>query len=307
MQDQVIGSLPENRIRNQGVGNILFPGRPPLAVLCWIQVWTAVWVLGACGGEDDGAIARDAAVDGLADRGSALDARADAAGPWDAAPDAALDAGVAPCPEDMVQMSENTCMDRYEAPNREGALPLVMYSFDEAASWCAYRGKRLCYDDEWTLACAGPGGNSYPYGDQYQAGVCNDDKQWRTYNQDLLNLWPWSLDTDTVESLDQLLDRVRAVSSDAAQAADHVESLYQADPSGSHAGCVGGAGVFDLEGNVEEWTRRRDGGEDQFHGNLKGRYWAEPRTCQSNVTVHGDAFRFYEIGFRCCRDVTQPH
>jgi len=65
---------------------------------------------------------------------------------------------------------------------------------------------------------------------------------------------------------------------------------------------VGVAGAYDLCGNVEEWTRRRDGGEPQFHGKLKGRYWAETRTCQNGVISHGDGFRFYEIGFRCCRD-----
>jgi len=205
----------------------------------------------------------------------------------------------------MAQVSPNLCMDRYEAPNRPGALPFVMFSFNEAASWCAHRGKRLCFDDEWTQACAGPADFAYPYGQDYRAGVCNDDKTWKTYNQNLLNQWPWNLETDTVENLDELLDRVRSVSSQAAAAADHVAFLYQADPSGSHQGCVADGQVFDLEGNVEEWTRRRDGGQSDFHGNLKGRYWSEPRTCQSNVTVHGDTFRFYEIGFRCCQTINE--
>ena len=87
--------------------------------------------------------------------------------------------------------------------------------------------------------------------------------------------------------------------------ADHVEAIYQGEPSGSNAGCVGPAEVYDLVGNVEEWTRRRDGGVPDFHGSLKGRYWAESRTCQSRVTTHGDYFRFYEIGFRCCLDVAE--
>jgi formylglycine-generating enzyme required for sulfatase activity len=67
-------------------------------------------------------------------------------------------------------------------------------------------------------------------------------------------------------------------------------------------GCTAGNGVFDLTGNIEEWTRRRDGGQANFHGNLKGRYWAETRTCQNSITTHGDTFRFDEIGFRCCRE-----
>jgi formylglycine-generating enzyme required for sulfatase activity len=197
-------------------------------------------------------------------------------------------------------------MDLYEAPNAIGELPFVMFHFDEAASWCAARGKRLCFDDEWTEACAGPQGWSWPYGDTHEPGVCNDDKTWLAYNQDLLNGWPWSVETDAIETLGQLLDTVRAVGAGAKAAADHVEALYQGTVAGAKPGCVGSAGVYDLEGNVEEWTRRRDGGEPSFHGNLKGRYWAEPRTCQQGVITHGDTFRFYEIGFRCCRDAQNP-
>jgi formylglycine-generating enzyme required for sulfatase activity len=76
--------------------------------------------------------------------------------------------------------------------------------------------------------------------------------------------------------------------------------LYQGEGGGENAGCVNEYRVFDLVGNVEEWTRRADGAGTDFHGALKGRYWAESRTCQSTVTTHGDTFRFYEIGFRCC-------
>jgi formylglycine-generating enzyme required for sulfatase activity len=96
---------------------------------------------------------------------------------------------------------------------------------------------------------------------------------------------------------------VSAVSTGAASAADHVESLYQGEGSGENEGCTNETGVSDLTGNVEEWTRRRDGGRPDFHGNLKGRYWADTRTCQNSITGHGDTFRFYEIGFRCCRDL----
>jgi formylglycine-generating enzyme required for sulfatase activity len=202
----------------------------------------------------------------------------------------------APCPPDMVALADS-CMDRYEAPGIAGALPLVMYTFDEAEAWCGARGRRLCFDDEWQSACEGPDGNAYPYGDTHQPGACRDDAVWRVYNQSLLNGWPASASTPDVTSLDELLTAARAVSPGAA---DHVESLYQGTGSGERTACVGAAGAHDLVGDVEEWTRRRDGGEPQFHGNLKGRYWAESRTCQSKVLVHGDSFRFYEIGFRCC-------
>ncbi len=241
-----------------------------------------------------------ALVGACSDQPAAVDAggaRADAARARDAA--APADAGA--CPADMALVG-NTCMDFYEAPNLPGALPLVMYDFHEAEAWCGARGKRLCFDDEWLAACAGPGGNAYPYGNTRVPGLCNDEQTWIAYDQTLLNGWPSGVSAPDVTSLDELFTRARAVSPTAAAAADHVAALYQGEGSGDNADCRGAAGVLDLVGNVEEWTRRRTSGGPEYDGNLKGRYWAESRTCQSNITVHADPFRFYEIGFRCCRD-----
>jgi sulfatase modifying factor 1 len=57
-------------------------------------------------------------------------------------------------------------MDKYEAPNIEGALPMVMQSAIDAQIWCKERGRRLCTEDEWDIACGLSG------------GPCNNDKQW---------------------------------------------------------------------------------------------------------------------------------
>jgi formylglycine-generating enzyme required for sulfatase activity len=245
--------------------------------------WLLILItLAACG--DDAARVRDA------------DAGQDAGDPGrDAAPDAASDAG---CPADMVD-NGGSCMDRYEAPNRAGALPLVMYSYLEAQKWCQAREKRLCYDDEWTRACAGPANLAYPYGATHVPSACNDSKTWIAYNQTELNFWPSGAASPTIASLDELY--AAANTGSGARAVTEVRRLYQGEGAGSFPRCVGPAGAYDLVGSAEEWTTRRDGGMTLFHGNLKGRYWAESRTCQGNVTTHGDAFRFYEIGFRCCR------
>jgi len=204
------------------------------------------------------------------------------------------------CPSDMVLVDGVVCMDRYEAPNVAGASPLVMLTFTESEAWCTARGKRLCFDDEWQSACEGEAGNAYPYGPTRVAGTCNDEETWRVYTQSLLSGWPYGLAVSSADTLDELYALARASGTQGTAAADHVASLYQAEGGGANAGCVGEAGVYDLVGNVEEWTRRRDGGTTDFHGKLKGRYWSESRTCQQGVTTHGDAFRFYEIGFRCC-------
>lgn len=219
--------------------------------------------------------------------------------PEDTPPDAPPPA----CPDDMSEVQSSFCIDRHEAPNLEGEPPLVMMSLIDARRWCEARGKRTCYDDEWTLACAGPTGTAYPYGATHQDGACQDGETWRVYTQSLLNGWPSSASSAEMDTLAEQLATARAAGPAGQAAANHVEALYQGALAGAHPGCGGAFGVYDLVGNVEEWTTRRDGGDGpDFTGALKGRYWAESRTCQSAVRNHGDGFRFYETGFRCCRD-----
>lgn len=65
------------------------------------------------------------------------------------------------------------CMDRFEYPNEEGSAPLTGVSFQQAVDACASEGKRLCTEPEWERACKGSAGSRYPYGDRFEAGVCN--------------------------------------------------------------------------------------------------------------------------------------
>src|SRR5262245_49094900 len=140
-------------------------------------------------------------------------------------------------------------MDLYEAPNQPGERPFVMFTFYEADRWCGARDKRLCFDDEWTRACAGEAGASYPYGDVREPGRCNDDQVWRLYEQPLLNGWPWGLAIEELTTLDALFAAARARGDAAAAAVDHVAWLYQGAEAGEHPDCTGPAGVFDLVGN----------------------------------------------------------
>jgi len=223
----------------------------------------------------------------------------------DAEPKAGKTPGTSPgsCPSGMVKgvtKSGSFCMDRYEAPGIKGEKPLVMYTFIEAEAWCKARNKRLCFDDEWLVACQGKAKSAYPYGITHKPGVCHDNVKWKAYNQAKLNGWPWTASTPDINTLDALYAKVSATNSKAKAAVEHVKWLYQGLGSGSKASCVNEVGAFDLVGNVEEWTRRRDGGKKDFHGSLKGRYWAHAKSCLHSVKSHGDAFRFYEVGFRCC-------
>ncbi len=56
------------------------------------------------------------------------------------------------------------CIDNYEWPNKVGETPVVMKNWYEARDACQSVGKRLCSQDEWTLACEGPERLPYPYG-----------------------------------------------------------------------------------------------------------------------------------------------
>ena len=178
---------------------------------------------------------------------------------------------------------DDFCIDRFEAPNRRNAKPLVMQSATDATAWCAARRKRLCTEDEWITACEGDEHVPYPYGTDHIEARCNDDKPWRKVDEASLAKWP------------------------AVEAKAQVKAAYQATPSGSKRNCVSRAGVADLTGNVEEWvvkTREHAGGRPNI---LIGCYWSgcygggKP-TCHSTNNAHGPEFRYYETGFRCCKD-----
>ncbi|HVO29684.1 MAG TPA: protein kinase [bacterium] len=69
--------------------------------------------------------------------------------------------------------TEAFCIDQMEFPNKEGEMPAVNVTFAQAQTACAKEGKRLCSEEEWERACKGNDGTRFPYGDKFQAGVCN--------------------------------------------------------------------------------------------------------------------------------------
>ena len=223
--------------------------------------------------------------DGGVDAAVALDAGASDAGAPDAAVDASSDAGAdaftpPPCPAEMVNFGE-FCMDRYEAPNEAGAMPLAMQSALSGEDWCADRGKRLCTEAEWVTACRGSSDCDFPYGETYERGRCNDDETWISPNWSALGTYP------------------------APAAVAEAERLYQAEPSGSNEGCVSEDGVYDLSANVAEWVRRSFPHTNNYDHVMKGCYWAgcfggAPPSCDFTNPAHPSGFRSYEAGFRCC-------
>ena len=76
------------------------------------------------------------------------------------------------------EVEKHFCIDEYEYPNEPGAIPMVMVSWYEARRLCEDHGKRLCGDDEWTLACEGSARLPYPYGWNRDRTACNIDHPW---------------------------------------------------------------------------------------------------------------------------------
>ncbi len=189
---------------------------------------------------------------------------------------------VSGCPGPVVGM--RFCIDTYEYPNQRGVRPAVMLDFHQASDACAREGKRLCTAREWTLACEGPDWWPHPYGHSRQSERCNVDQ---------LHRFPDAAALYAERTTSKELTR-----------------LDQREVSGKRAGCVSLYGVFDLTGNVDEWVvpdgPEHSAGENRSAG-LKGGYFGRVRNqCRPTTLAHGPDFRFYQVGFRCCRDVSRP-
>jgi formylglycine-generating enzyme len=170
------------------------------------------------------------------------------------------------------------CMDRFEYPNQKGSYPWILVNFHEAAELCADEGKRLCDEAEWTFACEGEEAMPYPYGYTRDPSVCIVDQMWRPFQEAAM--------------------RPR----DGVTARAEMDRLWQGVPSGSQPRCKSPFGVFDMTGNVDEWTRTvRDGERPSI---LKGGYWGPVRTrCRPSTRSHDENHMFYQQGFRCCANV----
>lgn len=168
------------------------------------------------------------------------------------------------------------CMDRFEAPNRAGAPPKIMQSLHDATAWCEKLGKRVCTEQEWELGCEGPDHLPLAYGWAVNVKLCNSNKPWKAVDFDAFGK-----------------------GREAAMA--EANRLWQGAPSGRYQTCVSPFGIYDMNGNVEEWVSSRPG--RPFPGALMGGFWAKPWTgCRGTNDAHQANFAFYETGFRCCKE-----
>src|SRR5690606_13944959 len=123
---------------------------------------------------------------------------------------------------------------RVAAVSLEGAVPQGYISGRHAQDACEEAGKRLCTNEEWLFACRGAEARIYPYGDTRLPGVCKDARALHPAIERFGTSadWIWSALGDAC--INQIPDSLA--------------------PTGSHPGCVTPEGVFDLMGNLHEWT-----------------------------------------------------
>ena len=219
--------------------------------------------------------------------------------PWEAA-------GTGGCPAGMV-LVDTFCVDRYEAAlvalgpdgslsgwspyqnpgsisvmalSAAGLVPQGYITQLQATAACEAAGKRLCSNTEWLRACRGPTKTTYPYGNTVQPGVCNDSRPCHPVVEYFGTSADWIWSELGHPCINQLPDTVAA--------------------TGANPGCITAEGLFDMMGNLHEWTA-------DPAGTFRGGFYADTKIngpgCLYATTAHNVYHWDYSTGFRCCADL----
>ncbi len=206
-----------------------------------------------------------------------------------------------PCPPEMALVGK-TCVDRWEgslveihddgtetdfdphrppnghrvrAVSRPGVTPQAHISMIEAKKACEASGKRLCRADEWKAACKGPQKTRFPYGNQRIAHAC--------------------VDTNRTSPMNVLFGGERTARTMNDPRANQMDNTVE--KTGAAETCTNEYGVYDMVGNVHEWTA---------DGSFRGGYYLDTKLngpgCDYRTTAHAPAYYDYSTGFRCCAD-----
>ena len=213
------------------------------------------------------------------------------------------------CPAEMALVAGRVCVDRYEAsllevtPDRRlvphspyhapaagkvyfahsapYVVPQAYINGAQAASACQAAQKRLCEPVEWRAACGGKQGTAYPYGPKHVAGACNDRgvSAVTLIHGATKNAWGFAELNDP---------RINA----------HPGTVAGA---GTFYSCVNDYGIWDMVGNLHEWTA-------DPNGTFQGGYYLDTTEhgegCAYRTIAHEFEYKDYSIGFRCCADPT---
>lgn len=217
------------------------------------------------------------------------------------------------CPVDMVLQRSGDqlfCIDRYEAalvqlgvsgtvpwPSDRppdgvdvravvavGIKPQGYISQVQAQKACQRAGKRLCKESEWEFACRGAANTTYPYGQTYKKGACNEGRPRNPVN-DCFGDGPGVF---TYENMNDPCC---------------VKWPDTVAKGGAFGECKTPLGVFDLHGNLHEWV---DTVTLSGNGVFRGGFFVDAKIngagCGYRTTAHRPSYHDYSTGFRCCAD-----
>lgn len=174
----------------------------------------------------------------------------------------------------------------YRAVSGKGRVPQGYISGAQALAACRNAGKRLCQAAEWLQACAGPGKQAYPYGKDYRLQACNEHSRDPKYTGPLQRLHRGKPVYDTPTMNDPRINELPGTLA----------------PSGAHEECASPYGVYDLVGNLHEWTAEKNKDRGVFRGGYFNEAELNGSGCAYKTTAHHFEYHDYSTGFRCCAD-----
>jgi hypothetical protein len=192
----------------------------------------------------------------------------------------------------MVAIENQFCIDVYEASrpdatalsagiesttaiSEQGVLPWQVSSNAEAQAACEAANKTLCTERQWYMACSGPAGRTYGYGNSYSATTCNGIDKYCRCGSGI-----------TCENRDPC---------PFPHCYHTCGASFRLDPTGQNGNCTNGYGVFDMNGNL--WEHVFGGDDTRIRG---GAY-----NCSDSEQLHRcdyipGVWTPSARGFRCC-------